>query len=191
MNKWKQPDAFSDDVHITFIQSPIETGYFGRFIILLTSSVMEDSYYVDKGTYNFIYQIPQILYSTLISGVINALIKYLSLSENDIIAFKQEKDNIKNKYKELIKTLKMKFILFFIITFMLLMVFWYYITCFCGVYSNTQIHLIKDTVTSFCLSLVYPFGIYLIPAMFRKCALNSKKKKRECIYKTSLIIQMI
>ena len=147
--------------------------------------------YIDKGTYNFIYQIPQILYSTLISGVINALIKYLSLSENDIIAFKQEKDNIKNKYKELIKTLKMKFILFFIITFMLLMVFWYYITCFCGVYSNTQIHLIKDTVTSFCLSLVYPFGIYLIPAMFRKCALNSKKKKRECIYKTSLIIQMI
>ena len=126
--------------------------------------------YIDKGTYNFIYQIPQILYSTLISGVINALIKYLSLSENDIIAFKQEKDNIKNKYKELIKTLKMKFILFFIITFMLLMVFWYYITCFCGVYSNTQIHLIKDTVTSFCLSLVYPFGIYLIPAMFRKCA---------------------
>ena len=147
--------------------------------------------YIDKGTYNFIYQIPQILYSTLISGVINALIKYLSLSENDIIAFKQEKDNIKNKYKELIKTLKMKFILFFIITFMLLMVFWYYITCFCGVYSNTQIHLIKDTVTSFCLSLVYPFGIYLIPAMFRKCALNSKKKKRKCIYKTSLIIQMI
>ena len=145
--------------------------------------------YIDKGTYNFIYQIPQILYSTLISGVINALIKYLSLSENDIIAFKQEKDNIKNKYKELIKTLKMKFILFFIITFMLLMVFWYYITCFCGVYSNTQIHLIKDTVTSFCLSLVYPFGIYLIPGIFRIPSL--RVKGRETMYKFSKILQAI
>ena len=32
VNKWKQSDSFSDDVVITFIQSPIETGYFGRFI---------------------------------------------------------------------------------------------------------------------------------------------------------------
>ena len=45
VNKWKQSDSFDDKVDITFIQSPIETGYFGRFIIPLTSSVREDSYF--------------------------------------------------------------------------------------------------------------------------------------------------
>ena len=43
--------------------------------------------YQDKGNFNFIYQIPQIIYSSLISGIINALIKYLSLSRNYIIKF--------------------------------------------------------------------------------------------------------
>ena len=46
VNKWKQSDAFDDDVVITFIQSPIETGYFGRFIAPLTSNVRSDSYFI-------------------------------------------------------------------------------------------------------------------------------------------------
>ena len=36
---------FSEKVDISFIQSPIETGYFWRFIIPLTSSVRSDSYF--------------------------------------------------------------------------------------------------------------------------------------------------
>jgi hypothetical protein len=45
VNKWKQNNYFSDKVDITFIHSPIETGYFGRFIVPLTSSVRSDSYF--------------------------------------------------------------------------------------------------------------------------------------------------
>ena len=45
VNKWKQSDMFSDKVDITFIQSPIETGYFGRFLIPLTSSIRSNSYF--------------------------------------------------------------------------------------------------------------------------------------------------
>ena len=48
--------------------------------------------YQEEGHFNFIYQIPQILYSSLISGIINILIKYLALSQESIIKFKQEKD---------------------------------------------------------------------------------------------------
>ena len=47
--------------------------------------------YKDKGKYSFIYQIPIILYSALISGIINTIIKYLSLSENNIIEIKKIK----------------------------------------------------------------------------------------------------
>ena len=46
VNKWKQPGIFSDNVDITFIHSPLETGYFGRFLVPLTSSVKEDTYFI-------------------------------------------------------------------------------------------------------------------------------------------------
>jgi len=45
VNKWKLSNDFSDKVDITFIKSPIETGYFGRFIIPLTSSIRSNSYF--------------------------------------------------------------------------------------------------------------------------------------------------
>ena len=45
VEKWKQPNIFNDQVNITFIQSPIETGYFGRFLIPLTSSVRGESFF--------------------------------------------------------------------------------------------------------------------------------------------------
>ena len=45
VKKWRLSNNFSEKVDITFIQSPIETGYFGRFIIPLISSVRNDSYF--------------------------------------------------------------------------------------------------------------------------------------------------
>ena len=58
--------------------------------------------YEDKGSFNFIYQIPQILYSTIIFSTLNSLIKYLSLSENNILEIKNENENERiintNKY---------------------------------------------------------------------------------------------
>ena len=126
--------------------------------------------YADKGKYNFLYQIPQILYSTIISRVIDESIKTLALSQDDISELKQEKEkekkNLDKKYKKLILTLKIKFILFFIIVFMVLVFFWYYISCFCGIYVNTQIHLIKDSFISFAIGLLYPLIMYLIPRIF-------------------------
>ena len=46
VKKWKQSNIFTEKVDISFIQSPLETGYYGRFIIPLTSSVNSDSYFI-------------------------------------------------------------------------------------------------------------------------------------------------
>ena len=46
IDKWKKSNKFSEKVDINFIQSPIETGYFGRFIVPLTSSVSSNSYFI-------------------------------------------------------------------------------------------------------------------------------------------------
>ena len=62
---------------------------------------------------------------------------------------------------------------------------------FCAIYRNTQLHLIKDTLLSFGLSLLYPFGIYLLPGIFRIPALSNRKSKESYVYNFSVILQMI
>ena len=123
----------------------------------------------------------------LISSVINKIITFLSLSESKVINIKKSKALI-NLNKSVFRVLKIKFILFFIITFLMLLFFLYYVSCFCGVYVNTQIHLIKDTTISFALSMIYPFGFYLLPGIFRIWALRDEKKSKKCTYKFSQII---
>ena len=145
----------------------------------------------DKGKFNFLYQLPQIFYSTIISKIIDTVIKILALSQDDIVELKKEKEKKKlyNKYKSLIRKLKIKFTLFFIIAFFILIFFWFYITCFCGIYVNTQTHLIKDSVISFLTGLLYPFGLYLIPGIFRIFALRAEKQNRKCMFKISSFIE--
>jgi len=147
--------------------------------------------YDDKGKYNFLYQIPQILYSSIISRIIDSIIKILAISQDNIVEIKQEKENkdLDKKYQRLMRKLKFKFILFFIITFIILALFWYYITCFCGIYVNTQIHLIKDSVISFSIGLLYPFGFYLIPGILRIFALKTENRNGKCLYKCSSFIE--
>ena len=53
--------------------------------------------YIDQGMFNFIYQIPKILFSTIISSSINIIIKLLSLIERNILEIKNEKKNLDEK----------------------------------------------------------------------------------------------
>ena len=149
--------------------------------------------YEDKGAFDIIYQIPQILYSTIISSVINIILKTLSLSEKNILEIKQIKDHKKcvNKSKKIHICITIKFIIFFVFSFIIMSFFWYFISCFCAVYINTQKILIKDTLLSFCLSMVYPFGLNLLPGFFRIPSLKAKDKNKKCMYKLSGIIALI
>jgi hypothetical protein len=149
--------------------------------------------YENNGVFDFIYQIQQILYSTIICAVINVILKKLSLSERNILEIKQQQNYIKarEKSKNIEKCIKIKFGIFFILTVLLLVFFWYYISCFCIVYKNTQIILIKDTLISFGLSMIYPFGLNLLPGMFRIPALRDTNKNKKCLYKFSLLIAFI
>ena len=147
----------------------------------------------DNGAFNIIYQIPQILYSTIISAIINMILKLLSLSEKNILSLKQEKDLKKaTKYAKTIeKCIIIKFIIFFLLSDILLLFFWYFISCFCAVYTNTQMILLKDTLVSFGLSMIYPFGLNLFPGLFRIPALRAPKKDKKFLYKVSTIIALI
>ena len=116
----------------------------------------------------------------------------LALSNNAILEFKQNKGkkDVNERGENLKQKLSIKFVLYFILSFIFLLFFWYYISMFGAIYRNTQFHLLKDTLVSFGLSLLYPFGIYLIPGFFRIPALSDPKKKKECLYKFSKILQI-
>ena len=147
----------------------------------------------DKGEYDILFQIPQILYSTVISSIINIILKKLSLSEQQILAIKMEKDYLvaQRKSNKIKNCLKLKLYIFFILSFIFMVFFWYFISCFCAVYKNTQIILIKDTLISFAISMLYPFGLNLFPGCFRIPALRSPKKDKKCLYKASGLIALI
>ena len=79
-------------------------------------------------------------------------------------------------------------ICFSLLSLILMIFFWYFISAFCAVYKNTQMILIKDTLISFSLSMIYPFGLNLFPGFFRLPALSAAKHDKECIYKTGRMI---
>ena len=147
--------------------------------------------YEDQGSFNFIYQIPILLYSSIISSSLNRIIHYLSLSQNDILEIKYEKKNKTYRSIKILKCLNIKFILFYILSLLFLIFFWFYLSCFCAVYKNTQLYLIKDTLISYGLSLLYPFLINLLPGIFRIPSLKANKKDKEFLYKISRFLQII
>ena len=147
----------------------------------------------DHGKYNLLYQIPQMFYSTLISSTINFILKLLSLSEKQILSLRHEKNfsNIQNISNSIIKCLKIKLAFFFVLSFLFMSFFWYFISCFCAVYKNTQNILITDTLISFGLSMIYPFGINLFPGLLRITALRANEKNRKYLYILSGYIALI
>ena len=188
--------CYSNDYNSRIIKIDL---FFINFVIGFTVNALffDDNsmhkIYKDKGKYDFIYQLPQIIYFSIISSFLDTLLKLLALSEDYILDLKKNKinTNLDKKFAELYKKLKIIFLLFIIISSIFLLFFWYYISMFCAIYRNTQFHLIKDTLISFGVSLLYPFGIYLIPGFFRIPALSNKSKKRDCLYNLSKLIQMI
>ena len=164
--------------------------YFTVNALFFTDSTMH-KIYEDNGVFDIFYHLPQMLYSTLISAVINLIVKTLSLSEKNILTIKNEKniEDSKKKIPKILKCLIIKFILFYVISILLLILFWYYLACFCAVYKNTQKHLLSDTLMSFFFSLLYPFGLNLLPGILRIPALQ--KKNWVFVYKISQIIQLI
>ena len=149
--------------------------------------------YIELGQFIFINQLPQMVYSTLISSTINALLKFISLSGKNILAIKKvpNYEYVLKKATAVEKCEKRKIILFYAISFTFLLFFWYFISCFCAVYLNTQKILVSDTLISFAISMIYPFGVYLIPSILRLIALkqdNENQAYKICLYKLSLLL---
>ena len=151
-----------------------------------------DNIYEDNGIFNFIFQLPQIIYSSLITSVLNIILQKLSISEGQILDMKKEKDKekAKNMANNIKNNLKLKLLIFLAISLILMLFFWYFISCFCAVFTNTQLILIEDTLISFLISMIYPFGLKLLPGFLRIPALRAPNKDQKCKYKVSRLLSV-
>ena len=117
----------------------------------------------------------------------------LSLSEKQILELKKCETKIfaKKKAYYLVKKLDIKFTIFYIISFSLLLFFWYYVGCFCCVYKNTQMQVFRDSMISFCISMIYPVFLCMIPCTLRLVALRDKLERKKYMYKFSQFLTLI
>ena len=180
-----------DDHNIAYVK-------YSRFIFILCTDMTLNVFffsdetmhkiYLDYGKYNFFQQIPQIIYSSIVSQLIELFLCYLSLTDKYYYQIKDSKIKSQNRDLQIIKCLQIKICFFYIFTGLLFLFYWYIITCFCAVYENTQKAFIKDSFISFSLGLLYPFVIYLFPTILRILSINYCKGKLSFFYKLSDII---
>ena len=163
--------------------------------LFFTDSTMH-KIYEDDGKYNISYQFPKILISSICSTIIlRIMLITLVLTDKSVLEVKNQKTkNLAiDMKKKVMKCIKIKYTIFFVLNFTLLVLFWFYLTCFNGVYQNTQTYLIENTLISFGISLIYPFIINIIPSALRFSSFDkkNKNKKESCLYKISLLMQLL
>ena len=149
--------------------------------------------YENNGKYDFIYFMPKIMISFIISHAISIIIKFIFLSERNLMDIKNQTtleaaNDIASKAR---RNIIIKYIIYFISGIIFLIFFWLLLSSFGAVYQNTQIFIFKNTLICFGISLFYPFIINIFPSIFRILALGSESKNMECIYIFSYILQFI
>ena len=179
--------------------------HYGFSACFFTDEIL-DQIYQEEGKYNMANLLPYTLCASIICIVlIKLLVSFLLVTERDILSVKREKTEERAK-EEKIKVMKcicLKFICFFFVNILLLILFWFYLTCFNAVFPNTQTFLAINTIISFALTNLLPFAIYVIPTLFRDDILSNKKLKNikvktsieykdaQYIYSISQYFQMI
>ena len=151
--------------------------HYGFNACFFTDEIL-DKIYLEEGEYNMAELLPYALISSIISIVlIKLLVIFLLVSERDILSVKRERteERAKEEKKNVIKCICLKIICFFFINILLLILFWFYLTCFNAVFPNTQTFLAINTVFSFAISNLLPLAIYAIPTFFRDDILSNKK----------------
>ena len=147
----------------------------------------------EGGKYDIMYFLPKISISFATSHSITIIIKYIFLSERNLMNIRiqtslesSERISIKER-----KNLFCKYIIFFILSLIFLVFFWFLLSSFGAVYKNTQIFIFKNALISFAMSFVYEFFINILPCIFRISSLSSATKDNEFSYTFSKFLQIL
>ena len=128
------------------------------------------------------------VYSSILADVTLNMLRFLSLTHDSVRDLRKISDiqSAESKSKCILKCIKIRIVLYYILSFIFLLVFGFYVLSFCAIFENTQIELIKSMFSSWLISLLYPFLICFISSVIRILSLKCKSK---FLYMVEKIIQ--
>ena len=139
---------------------------------------------------SFISNIANTIYSSILSTSLLIILKTICLTHNSVRVLRKFKDLQKAKQKSMcvLRCVKIRVAIYYILSLAFLGIFGFYVLCFCAVFENTQKDLVKSTLTSWLISLIYPLIICFITSIFR---VLSFKFKNRILYLIKLMMQFL
>ena len=170
------------------------------FLLLCTQMTMNGLFFIHESMHKkyvndedltFVQKLPQLLFTLIGAHIIEVILCYFSMTDAYIYEIKslpkEEKNN--EKVVNIMDKMKRLLVWFFVITFLLFLFYWYFISAFCAVYQNTQIIFLRDSGISILTSFIDPFIIYGVTTLLRLMSLSlCCKNKFGCLYRLSGII---
>lgn len=159
---------------------------FGFETDLALNALFYNDEYISKsyhkgGIYDLKDEIPKSFYSSLSNLILGIFCSILAKSFPDedelnlsAVKTKVEREKIKQQISDHIRKLHY---IFFLISFLFIIFYWYYVSAFCAVYQNSQVGWLIDSIVSFGLSMILPFFIALICVCSRLLSLNIGNEK--------------
>ena len=160
--------------------------YFAFTALFFNDSIMRELY-IFRGNTNAAVHIPNIILSSICCLIMSLIVRFISLSERDIMRVAREKNpeqRIGLSEQTKLK-LKVKIIILFVVSILLISLCWYYVAAFCAIFKNSQGHYFTNVLFSFIICNIWPCVTSLIAPIFR---LKSLKEDGKCMYKFSQII---
>ena len=153
---------------------------------------VRDLYYSDEKETLFSFvprSINRIIYTSLVSGVLDFIISLLFPTENKIKRILiRKKKNIKEMRIKVLITMKSiinNYLIFIVISYIITIFSWYYISCFNNVYPNLKIEWIKSSIFIILLIQIISFLRILLVTILRILSIRCKSEK---IYQISKYI---
>ena len=183
----KEKDYNSIYIKLSLIFISFSLNYFFN-AIFITKSMIHDIY-KEENNNDIGKFVPYIITSFIICYILDRLIRFFSLSDEDILKVSKEVlyNNAKIKAYKIRKILFIKYICFYSFGIASILFFGYYSATFGAVYQNTQFILIKNVLISYVIYLVFPFIMITLPSVFRRYAL--KDATRQWMFDLSRVLQ--
>ena len=144
-----------------------------------TDNYISDVYH-RNGVIGFFSDLPKVIYSILLSFLVNTILKVLSYYKDNLIKIVFEENDFKiywEKANKVLNNFYYRINIFIIISFAFELFFLYYCTAFCAVYPNNQKLLLFSFFQDLLINLLLPFILCLIIAYFKHLSIEKKKKK--------------
>ena len=166
---------------------------FIAFCMTFTALFFDDyiirALYIYKGNASANVHVPNIILSSIFSFIACIIVRCACLNERDISKVLSETHI--NDRGEMAKKVRrgsyLKLFILYVISGVLILLFWYYVSAFCAIFKNSQKNYLIDFFVCFIVCNLWPFITCWIPTiLIRKALYNSN----ECLYKLSQIVSI-